>query len=159
MKLKLLRFSTGNESTYGALYIEDEFQCFTLENAFHKEKINKKTRINGDTEYKISLRDEGGYHEKYRAKFGSMHRGMLYLNDVDNFEWILIHIGNEETNTDGCILVGNTIGSNNQLVDGFIGDSTNAYIKLYPKVRDAILNGENVILKIIDFDEKKEGAV
>ena len=159
MKLKLLRFSTGKESTYGALYIGDEFQCFTLENAYHEVKVLKNTRI-PEGKYKITLRKKGGYNTRYLSKFGdSFHKGMLYLNDVDNFKLILIHTGNKADHTDGCILVANTIGTNNTFTDGFIGDSTNCYRKLYPKIRDVLLDGEEVTIEIVDYDKKIEGVV
>ena len=36
--------------------------------------------------------------------------------------------------------------------DNFIGSSTNAYKEIYPPIRDAILNGDDVSVTYIDYD-------
>ena len=72
---------------------------------------------------------------------------MLELQDVPNFKYILIHTGNTDEHTAGCLLVGETQQDLDRGKDGFVGGSGDAYKKMYPKVRDALLNGEKVTIK------------
>jgi len=102
--------------------------------------------------YSILLRKEGGHHARYTKKYGSMHKGMLWLQDVPNFKWILIHTGNTDEHTAGCLLVGDSQENNAIIKDGFIGKSVNAYKRIYPDIAKAILKGEEVIIEYIDFD-------
>ena len=62
--------------------------------------------------YKIELRKEGGggFHNKYKKKYGSLHKGMLHVTNVPNFEYILIHTGNSDEHTAGCLLLGDSQG-------------------------------------------------
>ncbi len=150
MKIKLLRYRTSKECTQGILYVDDEFECFTLEDTHRENKMYGETRIPSGS-YGIKLRAEGGYDKKYLKKFPNIHKGMLWLRNVKNFEWIYIHIGNSKRDTKGCILVGNS----SDILNESIGNSTSAYLKLYPKITTAIGNGEGVIIEIINYDHRK----
>ena len=78
---------------------------------------------------------------------------MLWVRDVPNFEYILIHCGNTDEHTAGCLLLGDS-QENNQLVDdGFIGKSTQAYKRVYPKILKALNNGEDVRIEYIDLND------
>lgn len=149
MKLEVLRFNSSDDFTTGLLFdVTDNvrsFLCYTLEDQAQTHKVYGETRIPSGT-YKLTLRAEGGFHSRYAAKFGDWHRGMIYVNDVPNFEYILWHIGNDDDDTAGCLLVGKTSQ------DNFIGSSTNAYKEIYPPIRDAILNGDDVSVTYIDYD-------
>jgi len=149
MKLEVLRFNSSDDFTTGLLFdVTDNvrsFLCYTLEDQAQTKKVYGETRIPSGT-YKLTLRAEGGFHSRYAAKFGDWHRGMIYVNDVPNFEYILWHIGNDDDDTAGCLLVGKTSQ------DNFIGSSTNAYKEIYPPIRDAILNGDDVSVTYIDYD-------
>ena len=165
MKLEVLRISSGPDSTSGILFIVDDsaenphgegfrckrsFVCYTLEDEHRDEKKYGETRIPAGT-YKIKLRKEGGYHQKYSKRFPSIHRGMLHITDVPNFEYILIHCGNTDEHTAGCLLVGDS-QENNQLVsNGFIGKSTQAYKRIYPKIAEELLNNNEVLITYKDF--------
>jgi hypothetical protein len=148
MNLQLIRYSLSSQSTLGLLLVDGNFACYTLEDA------NRATKIPGETcipagKYKIGLRTEGGQNHRYSQKFPEMHKGMLHLQNVPNFQYIHIHIGNTKKDTDGCILVGD--GSNNNLVsNGMISSSTNAYQRIYPVISEAIVSGEEVWINITD---------
>jgi len=157
MKLELYRFSTQNESTLGILYLvndgtnQKDFLCFTLEDEKRSVKVYGETRIPQGT-YKIEYRKEGGYHNKYTKRFPSIHRGMLEVRDVPNFTHILLHCGNTDNDTDGCLLVGNVI-SQNITKDGFLGQSTDCYKRIYPILADILDKQKQLSIKIINFEE------
>lgn len=153
MKLEVLRFSSQNDSTLGILFdISEgrEFLCFTLEDEYRTVKKYGETRIPAG-EYQVKLRKTGGFHKRYKNKFPEIHKGMLWIQDVPNFEHVLIHIGNNDDNTAGCLLVGNT-SQQNLTENGFIGASKSAYQRIYPPIAHALESGEAVTIKYIDFD-------
>ena len=76
-----------------------------------------------------------------------IHIGMLHIINVPNFEYILIHIGNTDEDTAGCLLVGNSQGSNLIQKEGFVGSSTDAYKDIYPEIAKAIEEGQEVSIE------------
>jgi len=156
MKLIVLRFSSEADSTHGLLFehtgVGKKFLCYTLEDERRALKVRGETRVPAGT-YKIELRKEGGFHERYTKKYPGIHRGMLHVTDVPNFEYILIHTGNTDEHTAGCLLVGDSQENNQLLPDGFIGKSVNAYKRIYPRIASAIANGEEVTITYQDYDE------
>jgi|TARA_R110000787_G_C13115860_1_gene414211 hypothetical protein len=153
MKLQVLRFSSESDSTNGLLFDVTEgvkFLAYTLEDEKRDEKVMSETRIPAGT-YEVKLRTEGGHHNKYTSRYGSMHKGMLWLQDVPNFKWILIHCGNTDEHTAGCLLVGDSQENNQIKENGFIGSSSNAYKRIYPSIAEAVEN-EKVTIEYIDID-------
>ena len=81
MKLEIIRFSSHSDSTLGLLFDITEgrkFLCFTIEDEGRDTKIKGETRIPAGT-YELKLRKEGGYHQRYVKKYGSMHKGMIHV--------------------------------------------------------------------------------
>ena len=153
MKLTLTRTSSDADSTLGVLSIGADAECVTVEDEYRVVKVKHETRIPAGT-YSIVFRTMGGFHEKHLAKYGaSWHRGMLWLHNVPGFEYILIHAGNSDDDSSGCILVGTRAVPNGK-GGGTVTASRAAYEKLYPKVRDAILRGEAVTITVVDQDRK-----
>lgn len=149
MKLEVIRYHTSDDYTLGMLLDVTEgrkFLCYTLEDEYKEEKVMHETRIPAGT-YKITLRTVGGFHGRYEKKYGSMHKGMLWVRDVPGFEYILIHTGNTDEHTSGCLLVGNSSD-----YKGFIGSSVNAYKRVYPSIAAALESGEDVEITYTDFD-------
>ena len=144
MQLTLKRFKSNQDATIGTLSIDGTPMCFTLEDAYREKKIYGKTRIPMG-HYDIKLRADGGMHQRYSKKF-DFHVGMLWLQNVFDFEWVYLHIGNDEDDTDGCPLVGNSANLENTTV----GYSTNAYREMYQIVSGALLNGIKVSIQVID---------
>ena len=154
MKLKVIRFNSQSDSTNGLLFDATngmDFLCYTLEDEKREEKVMAETRIPAGT-YEIKLRKEGGFHGRYTKKYGSMHKGMLHVQDVPNFKWILIHTGNTDEHTAGCLIVGDSQENNTLIKNGFIGKSTQAYKRIYPPIAKALENGEKVTIEYIDLD-------
>ena len=159
MKLKVLRFSSQEDSTSGLLFLEDdlglEFLCYTLEDEARALKVRGETRVPAGT-YEIKLRTKGGFHEKYNKRFAGIHKGMLHVINVPNFEYILIHTGNTDEHTAGCLLVGDSQENNKIIKDGFIGKSTNAYKRIYPNIAKALKNNDKVTIEYIDYDKQDD---
>ena len=146
MKLDVVRTQFGKDATNGMLFIDKVFEAFTLEDEVRDVKVHSETAIPLG-EYEIKLRTEGGFHSKYTARYGAMHKGMLWLQDVPNFQWILIHTGNTDEHTAGCLLLGETQQDLDKGKDGFVGGSGDAYKKMYPKVAKELLLGNKVTIK------------
>lgn len=159
MRLEVLRFSSQKDSTSGILFDitngDRKFLCYTLEDEQRDEKVYSETRVPAGT-YRVTLRTTGGFHEKYAERFKDIHKGMLWVRDIPNFEYILIHCGNTDEHTAGCLLVGETQESNIKKPDGFIGRSSAAYTDIYPKIADAIGSGKEVTITYIDYDGKED---
>jgi len=155
MKLEVLRFSSQVDSTSGILFeitdIGKRFLCYTLEDEARALKVKGETRVPAGT-YNIGLRTEGGFHSKYSKKYFGIHVGMLHVLDVPNFEYILIHTGNTDEHTAGCLLVGDAQENNNIISDGFVGKSVNAYKRIYPSIAKAIQKEEEVTITYKDYD-------
>ena len=155
MKLEVLRISSQKDSTNGILFdvtAERKFLAYTLEDEYRKSKTSGETRIPEGT-YNITLRKVGGFHSKYATKYGAMHKGMLWVRDVPGFEYILIHTGNTDEHTKGCLLVGDTQQQNiTKSKDGFIGASVDAYKRIYPSIAESLERGDEVEISYIDHD-------
>ena len=160
MKLEVIRFSSGTDSTNGILLEVDKmasnphgegFRCkrkllaYTLEDEYREDKVYGETRIPNGT-YELGLRKVGGYNKKYTKRFSKIHKGMLQVLDVPNFEYILIHCGNTDEHTAGCLLVGDSQENNQIQKDGFIGKSTQAYKRIYPPIAEALERGQKVTI-------------
>tara|TARA_R100000655_G_scaffold29818_3_gene60275 strand:+ start:14419 stop:14997 length:579 start_codon:yes stop_codon:yes gene_type:complete len=155
MKLEVLRFNSSDDFTNGILFDVSnntrKFLSYTLEDEARTKKVAGETRIPAG-EYNLSLRKEGGFHSRYSNKF-SFHMGMIHVDDVPNFKYILWHIGNDDDDTSGCLLLGKTSQ------DGFIGSSTDAYKEVYKYVAPVIESGKKVLVNYIDFDGEIEEVV
>lgn len=146
MNLTIERFAFGRDSTLGELLVDGLHECFTLEDERRVEKVQGETCIPVGR-YRIKLRTGGGMHARYLARFPSIHRGMLWLQDVTDFTYVYLHIGNDESETDGCPLLGRVPVI---LPDGEfrVATSTDAYLALYGRVVDAMDAGQLVHLTV-----------
>jgi len=146
MKITVNRFTNDGCATLSLVDVDGKFQCFGLEDEPRDVKVNGETRIPAG-EYKIGIRDTGGFHGRYSKKFPNIHKGMLQVLNVPNFEYILIHVGNTDDDTAGCLLLGSdALTSGNR-----IGRSVYAYNDFYKKVINEAIEG-NVTIEYIDND-------
>ena len=146
MKLTVVRTQFGTDATNGILLVDGLFECYTLEDQYQAVKVMHETCIPEGT-YDIKFRTVGGFHSKYSERYGNAHYGMLHLQDVPNFTYILIHAGNTDEHTSGCLIVGETQQDLDISDDGFIGHSGKAYSKLYNKVAKELLLGKEVSIE------------
>ena len=151
MKLLLDRYSFGDDSTLGTLHLVPDGRklgelCYILEDERRDVKVAGETCIPVGV-YQIKYRNEGGMTQRYAAKFGDWHRGMLWLQDVVDFTFVYIHIGNTDDDTDGCLLTGTTA---TQTASGnwVVNSSRDAYEKVYGLIADALDTGEEIILMV-----------
>lgn len=156
MELLLKRQSTGDESTIGTLHkkvggpiLADEFRAFTLEDQPNTPKIKGETRIPAGR-YQIKEREVlSPLTEKYRAKY-SWFRWHLQLQDVPDFEYVYIHVGNTDDHTDGCILVGDGAMSNVE-EDGKVLSSRVCFQRLYEDIIEAFDMGDEIWITVEDY--------
>jgi hypothetical protein len=156
----LIRMYDNQHDTLGMLYFKDMQQnvryVFTLEDEFRTVKVNKETRIPAG-KYELRTRKEGGFYERYyNHKNQAIQRltrkyGVIHITNVPNFKYVLIHIGNDEEDTSGCVLIGNK-ADNNSNKEGWIAESTNAYIIFASMLFSAMEKGSKAFISIIDQD-------
>ena len=154
MKLEILRVSSDVDSSSGLVFdITDgrKFLCYSLEDEYRNDKVMHETRVPAGT-YQIQLRKVGGFNARYAKKYGDFHKGMLHVQDVPGFEYILIHTGNTDEHTSGCLIVGDSQENNQLMKNGFIGKSVQAYKRIYTPIAEALENGEEVTITYVDYD-------
>ena len=154
MKIIVNRFVSDQDTTLSTISLQGEmingkhFECFGLEDEYREHKLIGETRIPAGV-YNVRVRQHGGFHKRYSHRFASIHDGMLEIMDVPCFTDILIHCGNTDDNTDGCLLVGMGAITNDD--DMRITSSVLAYKALYPQIIGAARRS-NLTIQFIDGD-------
>lgn len=151
MELLNRRISSGDEATLGTMFEvsnQPAFICYVLEDQFNEPKIKGETRI-PPGRYQIKLRTEGGMTVRYGKRF-DFHKGMLWLQDVPDFQFIYIHVGNKDDDSEGCLLVGDGQISN-VIERGQVTSSVVAYTRLYKTIVDALDAEEQVWITVEDY--------
>lgn len=120
--------------TPGKLYVDDVFECDTLEDVVRDDgvKIWGQTAIPYGT-YEVDI--------TYSPRFKQM---LPILLNVPNFTGIRIHPGNDVDDTEGCILTG--VASGNTIMGG---TSRPAFLKLFKKLFAARAANERVTISIV----------
>jgi len=114
------------KSTIGALFIGGSHVCFTLEPPVRPGKPRAIP---------------AGTYDLYIRFSNRFQRLMPAVRDVPGFEGILLHWGNRPEDTEGCLLVGKSIGSQ----PDWIGSSKAAFDDLFVKIQDACEWGDACI--------------
>ena len=98
MHIRVVREPTKNDTTLGALFIDDHWQCHTLEDIIRPvgEKIYGETAI-PPGRYKLVL-----------SMSNRFKRILPEVLAVPNFTGIRIHAGNTAKDTHDCLLLGQT---------------------------------------------------
>ena len=167
MKLFLHREFDSGDDTLGRLYYRDQYQdlryVYTLEDEYRKDKVKGETRI-PEGFYDVRPRKFGRIYEQYikssveEIRAFTQKYGVLEILDVPDFDNILIHVGNKDEDTLGCVLVGD-LANNNSKIEGFISDSIKAYSKFISAVGYYIDRGESLRLEIQNFDREIERMI
>jgi hypothetical protein len=150
MDYRLLRINSQLDYSSGVMFTVQDFPerirhlCYTLEDEFRVKKVSGETRIPAGT-YELKLRTVGPLNARYQLRFNDIHQGMIWLQDVPNFKWIYLHCGNDDDDTDGCILVGSYLRLARVL------NSRTTYRAIYPGIVENIKAGKTY-LEVIDYD-------
>lgn len=161
MELALLRHNSGADSTIGLLFdaSSNEWLGYTCEDEGREIKLAGETRVPAGR-YEIQLRGgETPMNRRYRERFGAFHVGMLWLQAVPGFEFVYIHIGNDDDDTSGCILVGWNAQTDTASMGGRVGRSTDCYLALYDRITSKLLDGERVFIRIADGIDTQQGEL
>jgi hypothetical protein len=135
MKIEVIRTKFDDTCSIGEMLVDGSHECYTLEPVTRPadaEKIFGKTAIPYGT-YPVTVSFSGHFQ-----------RDMPLLVGVPNFSEVRIHPGNYASNTEGCCLVGE-----GESADA-ITQSVAAFDALWPKIRDAVANGEEVTITYTD---------
>ena len=135
MKILVKGIRVDGKATISQVFVDGELMCFSIEDPVRESKIKGQTAIPAGT-YKVGLRNSPRFSGKFK-------HDMLWVQNVPGFEFILIHWGNTVDDTEGCLLVGQTIG----VIGGKVAvlNSQMAYLRLDNAVKDAAKAGELVI--------------
>lgn len=142
MKLKLIRVRPTQKSTIGQLYIDDVNTCHTLEDVdrglyqnMPLEKI-KAIKVHGQTAI------PKGTYDVIITMSVRFKRELPLLLNVPGFEGIRMHPGNKPEDTEGCLLVGRTVGND------FIGESRIAFDNIFKQMKAAIAKNQRITITI-----------
>ena len=136
MHIRVMREPSINDTTLGSLFIEDHWQCHTLEDVIRPrgEKVRSKTAIPPGC-YRIIL-----------TMSNRFKKIMPEVLNVPMFTGIRIHSGNTAKDTAGCLLVGQT----RSVETRSIGRSRFAYTALMLKLRAALDAGDTIDITYVN---------
>lgn len=152
MELKLKRIALRETYTIGKLYINGIYECDTLEdkvrdlnkdgdlNDIGEGKVYGKTAIPYG-KYEITMKVQSPKYSQ-RASYAWCKGYLPRLLNVPHFEGILIHSGNAETHSHGCLLVGEN------KVKGKVVNSMETLKRLYRILKSASDSGEKIWITI-----------
>ena len=156
MKITVERTFRGPKYTIGHLYIDGKYFCDTLEDPdrgltqeMSLQEI-KKIKVKGDTcipygKYEVSMNIVSfKYSNIARFPYAAIARGkMPRVMNVKGFDGILIHAGNTQKDTEGCLLVGLN------KVKGQVVQSQLTWQKFYYLLRQAADKKEKITIEYI----------
>jgi hypothetical protein len=149
MLIEVKRDPSADGCTIGKLFVDGQFQCFTLEDVVREIPGLPVTRWKVQDQTAIPT----GTYEVVIAPSPHFGRDMPHIVNVSDFNNVLIHWGNTQRDTEGCILVGSRQGT------GQIFDSRIAFEALFAKIEDAVSAGESVKITIGNFIPQRETSV
>lgn len=138
MNLKIVRQKNQKGFTEGKLYINEVFECYTVEDEdrlleSNGKKVQNRTAI-PKGKYNVII----SYSNRFK-------KHLLEVQNVDLFSGIRIHSGNSSKDTEGCIIVG---AVNDRLDDDWVEASRVAYERLHNKVKTILSNKGKVTLEV-----------
>lgn len=170
MKALILRDTHGKDHTFSKLHLDNEYQCEGIEDEYRAIKVKGETRVpegiyplkcrvspsfskyfySHPTTYELITREE---YQRNPGKYsGYTPHELIWIDPIPGFQFVLLHWGNTDDDTEGCYIVGTARG----LISGqpAVTSSKAAYMRVYPKIMRAIKSGEpcTVEYKSINFN-------
>ena len=143
MKILVKRIAKRPTYTIGRMYLDGKYFCDTLEDT--DRNISQTTPL--DTIKKVKLPNNTaiptGTYKVIVNVSPKFKRLLPRLLNVPGFDGVLIHRGNTDKDTSGCILIGE-----NKVV-GKVINSTGYETKLVSILNKAQDNKENIIIEIM----------
>ena len=136
MHIRVVREPSKNDTTLGSLFIDDHWQCHTLEDVIRPtgEKVRNKTAI------------PPGRYTLILSMSNRFKKIMPEVLNVPMFTGIRIHSGNTAKDTAGCLLVGQT----RSVETRSIGRSRTAYTALMIKLTAAVKGGDTIRITFVN---------
>ncbi len=165
-KITVLRSPSKQDWTLSTFYFDGAKKGVGVEDEKREIKKHGETRIPNNI-YNVSLRISPKFSKEYYrddegnlilskdrktpeqiARYNTAHE-MIWVLNVDGFEFILWHWGNTDKDTDGCYIVGSVFGSSNGR-EGVL-NSRKKYTEIYPiiwrSIRDALKIGKLITVE------------
>ena len=144
--MKVLRYSDDGKSTAGLLFVNGKFFAHTIEDEHRDVKVKGETCI-PDGKYKLKiLKQDTPLTIKHRQTYGSWFKYHIEITNVPNFQGVYIHAGNNESHTEGCLLIGKaaTKDGSGQTIQRSIEAIKEFYLLVYPLLE----KGEEVTIEM-----------
>lgn len=140
MDLNLIRDTLTEQSTEGEIYIGSTPECVTLE---LPNKDGKPGSCIPQGTYEITLKPSAKFENSTDPWVRQYAKEIPHLEDKFGRTTILIHWGNDATDTQGCILVGTGRGNNH------IDHSRIAFASLHKYLKAATAAGERIHITVL----------
>lgn len=139
MDIALYRVTATPNYTLGQLNVNDRAECVTLE-------LPVRDGLPGSAipegAYPVVLAPSPKFQSSTDYWVRTYADEMPHVIHIPNRTLIMIHWGNVEADTDGCILVGQRAET------GFIENSRLAFAALYEQIKDAARRGESCTITV-----------
>lgn len=155
MNLILTRFSDNGISTLGLLHHKEtgKFLNYSLEDRHRDVKVKGETRIPAGY-YELKIRkEETPLTLKHRIDYGAWFKFHIEVTGVPNFQGIYLHAGNNDTHSEGCILIGNTQNNHHTVQGNPLVSSVSGTKSVYELVYPELEAGKKVFIQIRDEKE------
>ncbi len=158
--LTVLRNDFGADSTRSKLFLWDKHDGYAVEDEIRSVKVHGETAVPYGRRLlgtRISPKFSAAFlysksankliEPKEKSLFPEitdwMQHELIWIMDVPGFQYVLLHWGNTDDDTDGCLIVGSGLG----IVKGQSGviNSRNYYKQLYCKIYPLIKAGVQYI--------------
>lgn len=136
MEIQVIREIFTEKSTIGSIMVNGQFVCYSLEDKDRHLEKNPSGKIKGETAIPL------GRYAVSRTMSPRFKKVLPRLSNVPGFEGVLIHTGNTDKDTEGCILTGTSRQKD------FVGESRKAFAILDAMIKKALDNKENVFITI-----------
>jgi hypothetical protein len=161
MLLSTKRNKFHSDWTLSSLFINGVLDGYVVEDEIRQVKVHGETAVDAGT-YPLAIRQSPKFsatfiysdshniliEPKEKAKYPNItdwrNHDLIWVKDTPRHQYVLIHWGNTDDDTEGCLIVGSKIG----VVKGQEGviDSRNYYKKFYCKVYPLIKKGGQSIV-------------